>query len=192
MPHTPAHQDALARLLASFQVYASADHKGGHVTARSLAALPAFHAENLEAFLAGSADGDALETDASIFDRYVASLPDDRRAAAAEHRAGIITRRVHHRPKHGVVAHDPVHTLLLVPGGGVHPGLPGNYLHGSVVEIPASDAPSSFSLRLHDREDGVAVGPEAPLAATLATLRDVLASAPFHLRELEAFGFKVE
>ena len=34
LPATPAYQDALKRLYASRQVYAHADHKGGHVTAR--------------------------------------------------------------------------------------------------------------------------------------------------------------
>ena len=34
VPTTPAYQDALRRLYAARQVYASADHKGGHVTAR--------------------------------------------------------------------------------------------------------------------------------------------------------------
>ena len=53
VPTTPAYQDALRRLYAAQQVYASADHKGGHVTTRSLAQLPCFHAHNLEAFIAG-------------------------------------------------------------------------------------------------------------------------------------------
>lgn len=192
VPHTPAHQDSLARLLGSFQVYSSAYHKGGYVTARSLGARPAFHAHNLAAFLSGSVIAAELETDESIFDRYTASLPAERQPAATKHRTNVITRRIHHRAKHGVVARDPVHSLILVPGGGVHPGLPGDYLHGALIEIVGpDDASSTFSLQLHDREDGVATSPEAPPAASLATLQDVLASAPFHLRELEALGFKV-
>ena len=54
VPVTPAYQDALKRLYAAQQVYASADHKGGHVSARSLAALPSFHANNLTDFMAGA------------------------------------------------------------------------------------------------------------------------------------------
>src|SRR5689334_2204414 len=46
VPMTPSYQDALKRLYASHQVYASADHRDGHVTARSLVGLPSFYAEN--------------------------------------------------------------------------------------------------------------------------------------------------
>ncbi|MCU0792706.1 MAG: hypothetical protein MUE42_07610 [Opitutaceae bacterium] len=191
VPHTPTYQDSLARLRASFQIYASADHKAGYVTARSLAGRPAFHARNLDEFFSGSCPGAALESDADIFDRYLASLSPELRAPAAEHRAHVITRRVHHRPKHGIVAQDPIHTLLLIPGGGAHPGLPGNYLHGALIETPRADGTSLFYIQLHDREDGIATGPEQALDAAWAGLRDVLASAPFHLRELEALGFTV-
>ena len=66
LPATPAYQDALKRLYAAQQVYAHADHKGGHFTARSLARLPFFHARNLDAFIAGQITDDSLETNASI------------------------------------------------------------------------------------------------------------------------------
>src|SRR5471032_827871 len=82
VPNTPSHQDALGRLRASHQVYADADHKDGHVTARALARRPSFFAGNLEALIAGTIDATALESNASIFDRYVQSLPVDRRAKA--------------------------------------------------------------------------------------------------------------
>src|SRR3954470_2564219 len=82
VPHTPAYTDALSRLYASHQVYADADHKGGHVTVRSLATRPSFHANNLEAFIAGKIDTEALESNASIFDRYIQSLPAAQRAPA--------------------------------------------------------------------------------------------------------------
>src|SRR5687767_9598286 len=75
VPHTPAYIDALGRLYASHQVYADADHKGGHVTARSLTTRPAFFPSNLEDFMAGKIEADALEANASIFSRYVQSLP---------------------------------------------------------------------------------------------------------------------
>src|SRR5471030_988370 len=82
VPNTPSHQDALGRLHASHQVYADADHKDGHVTARALARRPGFHASNLAALLAGAIDVTALESNESIFDRYLQSLPVERRAKA--------------------------------------------------------------------------------------------------------------
>jgi hypothetical protein len=75
VPHTPSYVDALRRLYDSHQVYANADHKGGHVTARSLAGKPGIAASNLDEFLAGKIDVDALEANARIFDRYVQALP---------------------------------------------------------------------------------------------------------------------
>ena len=75
VPHTPAYQDALTRLRAAHQIYASADPRGGWVTVRSLSALPLFYAHNLESFLAETIDAAELESDTSIFNRYVASLP---------------------------------------------------------------------------------------------------------------------
>ena len=76
VPHTPAYVDALGRLYASHQAYASADHKGGHVPTRSLTKLPSFYAQNLENFMAGKIDTEALEPNAGIFERYVQSLPE--------------------------------------------------------------------------------------------------------------------
>ena len=127
VPHTPTHQDALGRLRASHQVYPSADHKAGYVTVRSLAALPLFYAQNLEAFADGKIEAEALEPDASIFSRYVQSLPAALRPKAEEFRALIVARRIHHRARHGAEpAREPAHTLFLVPGTGPQPGLPGN------------------------------------------------------------------
>ncbi|TAG28974.1 MAG: hypothetical protein EAZ36_05000 [Verrucomicrobia bacterium] len=68
VPHTPTHQDSLKRLLSSYQVYASADHKAGYVTTRSLRSLPCFHAQNLEAFLSGEIGAEAIEPDGPIYD----------------------------------------------------------------------------------------------------------------------------
>lgn len=189
VPHTPTHQDALARLLGSHQVYASADHKGGYVTARSLRNRPSFHALNLEAFLAGEIQVEDLEGDGPIYDRYVASLPAALRAEAENYRSRVVARKIHHRVKTGEVIHDPAHTLVLVPGAGPHPGLPGNYLYGSVLEIGASGTPGSCGIHLHDREDGLAENMCDSRQATLIVLRDVLASAPFQLAELDAIGF---
>lgn len=189
LPVTPAYQDALRRLYAAGQVYPSADHKGGHVTARSLAAQPFFHAHNLEAFIAGKITDDALEPNKSIYDRYVASLPAADRARAEAHRLAVIGKPIHHRAKHGVVAvHDPLHTLFLVPGSGDHPGLPGNYLHGAVFHV-GDEATGAWVVHVHDAEDGASLFKAPTLPETLAKLEEVLASAPFHLRELDALGF---
>ena len=191
VPTTPAYQDALRRLYAAQQVYASADHKGGHVTTRSLTQLPLFHARNLEAFVAGTIDDTALETNASIYDRYVHSLPLDRRGRAEKQRLMVIGKAVHHRAKHGVAAvHDPLHTLFLVPGAGPHPGLPGNYLHGAVFHV-GDEATGAWVVHVHDSDDGASLFQTAKLPEALAKLAEVLACAPFHLNELEALGFKL-
>lgn len=190
VPTTPAYQDALRRLYAAQQVYASADHKGGHVTTRSLAQLPCFHAHNLEAFIAGAIDDTALETNASIYDRYVQSLPLDQRARAEKQRMPVIGKAVHHRAKHGqAIPHDPLHTLFLVPGAGPHPGLPGNYLHGSVFHA-GDEATGSWVIHVHDSEDGATLHHTPKLPGALEKLQEVLASAPFHLNELATLGFK--
>ncbi len=191
VPVTPAYQDAVKRLYASHQAYADADHKDGHVTARSLARLPLFHASNLAAVIAGQAAPEELEANNSIFDRYVQSLPAARRAKAESHRLTVAGRVAHHRAKHGVVlVHDPVHTLFLVPGSGPHPGLPGNYLYGSAFQVNGDDA-SPWALNLHDSDDGAALFDAPDTAAALGKLQEVLESAPFNMNELEALGFRL-
>ncbi len=191
VPTTPAYQDALRRLYAAQQVYASADHKGGHVTARSLTQLPSFHADNLDAFIAGSISDDALESNASIYERYVQSLPLDLRAKAEKLRLMVIGKAVHHRAKVGhAIVHDPMHTLFLVPGAGPHSGLPGNYLHGSVFHV-GDEVTGSWQVHVHDSDDGASVFNTPKLPEALAKLQEVLASAPFHLNELEGLGFKL-
>lgn len=190
LPLTPAYQDALRRLYAHGQVYASADHKGGHVTARSLAGLPSFHAHNLEAFIAGTITDEALESNKSVYDRYVASLPAAQRARAEGYRLTVIGKPIQHRAKHGVAAvHDPLHALFLVPGAGPHPGLPGNYLHGAVFHV-GDEATGSWVLHVHDSEDSASIFKASTLPETLSKLQEVLASAPFELGELDALGFQ--
>lgn len=192
VPNTPTHQDALVRLHASHQVYADADHKDGHVTARSLARRPCFHAHNLEALLAGVIDATALESNTSIFDRYVQSLPVGSRAKAEAGRLVVAGRPAHHR-KHGeVAAHDPLHTLFLVPGAGPHVGLPGNYLYGSVLEAAIDAAATGWAVHLHDSDDGAAEFEAPTMAGALAKLQEVLESAPFHMDELQALGFRLK
>jgi hypothetical protein len=88
------------------------------------------------------------------------------------------------------VVHDPMHTLFLVPGGGPHPGLPGNYLHGAVFHI-GDEATGSWVVHLHDSEDGACAFSTPRLADALGKLEEVLASVPFHLTELDALGFQM-
>ncbi len=192
VPHTPTYRDALARLRASHQVYPSADYKDGYVTARSLTAAPLFFARNLEAFATGKAGAETLEPDAEIFSRYVASLPAAKRPSAEAARAAVVARKTLHRARHGApAAQDPAHTLFLAPGTGPHPGLPGNYLHGSLYQARAS-ADSPWGIYLHDAEDGLARCELPDRAAAWEKLQEVFASAPFQLAELEALGFRIE
>lgn len=191
VPHTPTYQDALQHLYASQQVYASADHKGGHVTARSLANAPVYHAHNLPALIAGQITADQLEPNAATFDRYVAGLPADRRPIAETYRLTVAGRVAHHRAKHGVVTvHDPINTLFLVPGGGLHPGLPGNYLYGAAFQLHADDD-RSWMVNLHDAEDGAVLFAASSMSDALAKVEELLASAPFHLKELAELGFRL-
>lgn len=192
VPHTPAYQDALARLRAAHQVYVSADHKNGFVSVRSLAALPSFYAQNLQAFLAGKVDVTELEPETSIYSRYVKSLPAAAQALAEERRASVVAKRTPHRAKHGgEAARDPAHTIFLIPGAGPNPGLPGNYLYGSVLQTSADAVNGAWSLHVHDREDGAAICTVESQVAAFEKLQEVLASAPFQLGELETLGFRI-
>jgi hypothetical protein len=190
VPQTPAYQDALGRLRASHQIYPDADHANGFVTVRSLAARPCFHANNLEQLINGAIDVDALEANGAIFDRYVAALPAALRAKAASLRQQVAGRPVHHRKHGGVIARDPMHTLVLVPGAGAHPGIPGNYLHGSMLQLSADPAAEGWAVHLHDSDDDAAMCDVPTLADALLKLQEVVASAPFHLSELGALGFR--
>lgn len=191
VPNTPAYQDSLNRLYAAHQVYASADHKGGHVTARSLTRLPAFHAANLDAFAAGQIPPETLEANAHIFDRYVQSLPSASRAKAESFRAIVAGRPAHHRKHGGAAIHDPVHTLFLVPGTGPHPGLPGNYLHGTVLQLNLTST-SPWAVHVHDSDDGTATCEVPDLTAAIAKLHELLDSAPFTMNEITALGFQLK
>jgi hypothetical protein len=197
VPSTPSYQDALGRLYSSHQVYANADHRDGHVTARSLARLPSFHAENLAALVAGEIGADALEANAGIYERYVESLPAARRERAAAFRTGVVGRPVLHRAKHAgserlPVAHDLPHTLFLVPGAGPHPGLPGNYLHGSLLQVGGDAEHGAWAVQIHDSDDGAATFGAHSMQEALAKLQEVLDSAPFAMDELQALGFTLK
>lgn len=190
VPTTPSYQDAMRRLYAARQVYAHADHKDGHVTARSLATLPIFHAHNLSDFVAGKISEEDLESNASIYDRYVASLAAYLQERAEACRVMVIGKPAQHRAKHDSEhVHDPMHMLFLIPGAGPHPGIPGNYLHGAVFHLGADEATGSWVIHVHDSDDGLAEFKTPTRAAVLAMLEDVLASAPFHLSELDTLDF---
>jgi hypothetical protein len=190
VPQTPAYQDALGRLQTSHQVYPDADHAKGFVTVRSLSTRACFHASNLDALIAGAIDATALESNASIFDRYVAALPAGLRAKAESHRLLVAGRPAHHRKHGGVIAHDPVHTLFLVPGAGPHPGIPGNYLYGSMMQLGADPVMGGWAVHVHDRDDGAAMCDVPTLSDVLEKLQELIGSAPFHLNELGALGFR--
>jgi hypothetical protein len=190
VPGTPTYQDALKRLGSAHQVFAHADFKDGYVTVRALGRLASFHANNLEELIAGRIGAEALESNTSIFERYVHSLPPERRAKAESHRLKVVGRPIHHRKHEGTVIHDPVHSLFLVPGAGAHPGLPGNYLYGSVYETGAPAHP--WAVTLHDNDDGVSSFSAPTLQEGLLKLQEVLASAPFKMDELAALGFQAQ
>jgi hypothetical protein len=196
VPSTPSYQDALNRLRAAHKVYADADHKDGHVTARSLARLPNFHAGNLDALVAGSIEPATLESNFSIFDRYVQSLPAPLRGRAEGFRAKVAGRPVLHRKHHAggdrpAAVHDLVHSLFLVPGAGPHPGIPGNYLFGSVMELGAGSTQGAWAVQVHDSDDGAAVFSAAGLQPALSKLQEVLDSAPFNMNELAGLEFRI-
>jgi hypothetical protein len=196
VPSTPSYQDALKRLYASHQVYASADHRDGHATARSLARLQSFHADNLAALLSGGIAPEALEANSSIFERYVLALAPGLRERAGAFRTRVVGRPVLHRAKHAgaerlPVAHDLPHSLFLVPGAGPHPGLPGNYLYGSVLQTGAEGAPGPWSVQVHDSDDGAATFAAATMREAFSKLQEALDCAPFHMDELAALGFRL-
>jgi hypothetical protein len=192
VPRTTHHQDALKRLYTTHQVYADADHGDGHVTARSLARLPLFHAGNLAELIAGKISPDALESNGKIYDRYMAALPAARRPAAENLRVMVAGRIPQHRAKvvgdTKVIAHDPVHTLFMVPGVGPKKGLPGNYLYGYVFQLPSG----GWTIHLHDSDHDAAIFDAPDLAAALAKLQEVMESAPFNLTELDVLGFQLK
>lgn len=190
VPRTPAFQDALGRLEASHQIYPDADHTNGFVTVRSLSTRPCILAGNLDAWSSGAIEAAALESNASIFDRYVSSLPPERRPKAEGHRLLVAGRPAHHRKHGGVLAVDPVHTLFLVPGAGPNPGIAGNYLHGSLLQLGPDPVKDGWAVHLHDSDDGAAMYDAPTLPDAIAKLQEVIASAPFHLNELGALGFR--
>jgi hypothetical protein len=195
VPRTTHHQDGLKRLSATNQVYPDADHVDGYVTARSLARLPHFQAENLAALVAGQIQPEALESNGKIFDRYVQALPAPRREAAERLRMAVAGRPAHHRAKvvheTKVVAHDPVHTLFLLPGAGPKKGIPGNYLYGYLFPANA-EATSGWVIHLYDSDNDAAIFNAPDLAEAYAKLQEVLESAPFNLAELAVLGFALK
>jgi hypothetical protein len=191
VPRTPTHGESLTRLLATLQVFHSSDYKDGFVTARSLARQPLFLAAGLLELAAHPGDLSQLEANAAVFDRYVGSLAPAQRTRAEGFRLAAAGRPVHHRPKAGgELVHDPLHSIFLVPGVGPQPGLPGNYLRGSLDEVPAASGQPRYRIQVMDADTDAAVCELPTLAEAIARLRDLTESAPFHLSELEALGFE--
>ena len=194
VPRTPAHQDAVRRLQDSHQIYFSADHADGFVTVRTLASQPFFWAENLEGVLKGKVPVTELETDESIFNRYLESLPEDLKEAGESARSLVVERRQQHRHRDGEeVVHDPLHTLLMMPGIGLNPGIAGNYLFGSLVQTEGTDVDLSgtWAIHLHDRDDGAAFCELGSVEEAMDKTEEVMMSAPFLMSELEALGFRL-
>lgn len=192
VPRTPTHDDAIQRLLAARQIYPDADHRDGWVTARSLTRLPSFHAANWDEFVTGRIGAELLEPNASVFNRYVASLAAGLRAGAEVHRVRAAGKPVLHRAKHGAVFKDPIHALFLVPGSGPNRGLPGNYLHGALLQLGPDERTDAWAIDVHDSDDGVVLFDALNLAAAAAKLQELLECAPFHLHELVGLGFRVK
>ena len=191
VPRTSTHDESLKRLQAALQVFHSSDYKDGFVTARALARQSLFVAAGLQELAAHPADVSQVEANAAVFDRYVASLPAAQRARAETFRLSTAGRPVHHRVKAGgALVHDPLHSIFLVPGVGPQPGLPGNYLRGSLDELPSAGGQPRYRLQVLDADTDAAVCELPTLAEALARLRDLIESAPFHLSELEALGFE--
>ena len=189
VPRTPSYQDALTRLRGSQQVYPDADHRDGYVTARSIAGRPCHVATNLAAVVAGTVAAAELETNTSIFNRYVAALPASLTAKAEGLRLKVAGRTVHHRIHAGVIARDPVFSLFLVPGTGRNLGIVGNYLYGYVLQREADPA-LGWAVHLHDADDGAMMADAPTFQAAFEKLQEVLASVPFHLSELDGLGFR--
>ena len=191
VPRTPTYGESLTRLMAALQVFHSSDYKDGFVTARSLASQPLFVAAGLLELEAHPGDFSKLESNVAVFDRYVSSLPAGQRARAEGFRLATAGRPIHHRVKAGgELMHDPLHSIFLVPGAGPQPGLPGNYLRGSLDEVSTAPGELRYRIRVLDSDTDSAVCELPTLAEALARLRDLTESAPFHLSELEAFGFE--
>lgn len=120
------------------------------------------------------------------------SLPAGHRARAEGCRIIVAGKPAHHRAKHGgTVVHDPLHTFLLVPGAGPHPGLPANYLHGSVFHVGLDETTGSWEIHVHDSEDGASRFGAPTRPEALTKLQEVLERAPFHLNELDSLGFQL-
>lgn len=163
------------------------------MTARALAKQPLFHAQNLDALLKGSIEVEALEPNGGIFDRYLHSLPAGLQARAATFREAVSGRPIHHRTKAGVMlTRDPLNTIFLIPGAGLQPGLPGNYLYGGITEHHDEKHPQPWCVHVHDTSNDAALFDSSTLTEALEKVQELLASVPFHMNELEALGFRIE
>lgn len=190
VPRTPTYDESIHRLLQAQQVYHSSDHRDGFVTARSLARLPLFVPNGLLELAGHPDDLSLLESNNSVFDRYVASLPLGPRVKAEGFRLVVAGKPVLHRHKSGgTLVRDPLHSIFLVPGAGPQPGLPGNYLRGILDELHDPVEGARWRIQIMDTDTDASVCVFDTLAGALARLEEVLGCAPFHLAELETLGF---
>jgi hypothetical protein len=63
-------------------------------------------------------------------------------------------------------------------------------LHGSVFHVGADDPTGSWVVHVHDSDDGAALFSAPTLPEALEKMWELIASAPFHLGELAALGFR--
>ncbi len=193
VPRTPTYDESLKRLQAAQQVYHSSDYKDCHVTARSLAKLPVFVAAGLLELDQHPEDHSKLEGNNPVYDRYVASLPAALRTKAEALRLQVSGKVIHHRPKAGGVSvRDPLHSLFLVPGAGPQPGLPGNYLRGTIDEFHDAAHVVRWRIQVMDTDTDAAACLLDSLPEALVRLRELLDCVPFHMSELEALGFEMK
>jgi hypothetical protein len=59
------------------------------------------------------------------------------------------------------------------------------------MEMGAGSPPGSWSVQVHDCDDGAAVFSAASLQGALAKLQEVLDSAPFNMNELGGLDFRI-
>jgi hypothetical protein len=194
VPATPAFQDSILRLVGSHQIYANADFKGGYATARILAGKPCFFARNIKDAAENKITTDLIESNNSIFDRYLDSLDEKIKINASARREAVVGKVSHHRAKwiddKKVVGYEPIHSLFLIPGCGKHVGLPGNYLYGMLFET-LEGSNSSWAIHIHDTDVGLATCSVGTFQNAFTKLEEIVASAPFAMAELGALDFKL-
>jgi hypothetical protein len=60
-----------------------------------------------------------------------------------------------------------------------------------VLQLSLDPAVPGWAIHLHDSDDGAAHVDAASMAEALEKFQELLASAPFHMTEIVALGFKL-